>query len=58
MSAQSLKLKKNLDKEKYILHTIARLTLFTRAFCHRRDENLLNGPGHDVKRKSCTFSRP
>ena len=33
-----------LEKEKYISHTITRLTLFTRAFCHTRVENLLKGP--------------
>ena len=52
-----VKFKKNLEKEKHILHTIARLTLFTRPFYHTRDENLLKGPGHGVKRRPCHQNR-
>ena len=33
--------KKILEKEKYKLHTIARLTVLTRALCHKPIENLL-----------------
>ena len=33
-----------LEKEKYTSHTIALLTLFTRAFRHTRVENLLRWP--------------
>ena len=32
------------EKEKYTSHTIAFLTVFTRAFCTTRVENLLKGP--------------
>ena len=35
---------KILGKSKDTSHTIARLTVFTRAFCHMRVENLLKGP--------------
>ena len=40
MSAQSLKFK-FLEKEKYISHTIAPLTVSTHALCHMGVENLL-----------------
>ena len=33
-------------------HTIARLTVFTRAFYHTRLENLLKGPAHPAPRTS------
>ena len=33
-----------LRKEKYTLHSIARLTVFTRTFCHTRVENLRKEP--------------
>ena len=33
-----------LEKEKYSLHTIACLTVFTRQICHMRFENLLKWP--------------
>ena len=35
---------KILEKEKYTSHTIARLTVFTRVFCHTLVENVLKGP--------------
>ena len=40
----------NLRKEKYLSHTIAHLTVFTRAFCHTRVENLLKGPALVLRR--------
>ena len=42
----SIKLK-NIRKRKYTSHTIARLTVFTHAFCHTRVENLLRGRDND-----------
>ena len=33
-----------LGKGKYTLHTIARLIVFTHAFCHAYVQNLLKGP--------------
>ena len=35
---------KILEKGKQTSHTIASLTVFVRAFCHMRIENLLKGP--------------
>ena len=40
---------KILEKEKYKLLTIARLTVFTRAFCPTCGENLLKGPVNRAK---------
>ena len=40
---------KSLEKEKYTSHTIARLTVFTCAFCPACGENLLKGPVNRAK---------
>ena len=38
-----------LEKEKYTLHAMARITLFTCVFCHTHVENLLKWPVYSLK---------
>ena len=47
-----IKLKNIKKKKKNTSHTTACLTLFTRAFCHTRFENLLKGPD-TIEQKIC-----
>ena len=51
----SNKVFKILGKGKYTSHTIAHLTIFTRAFCHTHVENLLKGPAKLFKILGVTY---